>query len=182
MADIRQPTPAKLIAGMLAGRTEWLDSAAEGLVDRFGPTELVSPDMVFDFTDYYRSQMGPGLIRRFLAFQRPIDPGRLGGIKHDTIALEGELARRFPAVDRPVNIDPGYVQPAKLVLASTKDFSHRIYLGNGIHAEVTLQYRHGKWESLPWTFPDYRTGLYDGFLSAVRDRLKQRSADERPTD
>ena len=73
---------------------------------------------------------------------------------------------------RPMNLDPGYIAPSRLVLASMKDFSHRIYLGRGVYGEVTLMYRKGLWEALPWTFPDFASGRYDGFLSEARGLLR----------
>jgi len=173
MATPTQPEPVKLIAGLLAGRTEWLDAATDRLVERFGPVDIASELIEFDFTDYYRRQMGPDLLRKFVAFERLIGPGELAPIKLATNDIEAKLAERLGDVPRPVNIDPGYVQSAKLVLASAKDFAHRVYLADGIYGEVTLQYRRGRWESSPWTFPDYGGGRYDGFLHAVRQRLKQ---------
>ncbi|NQU76878.1 MAG: DUF4416 family protein [Planctomycetes bacterium] len=171
MAQIHQPEPVKLIAALLAGRAEWLDAAEERLRQLFGATDTASDDMPFTFTDYYRQQMGSALLRRLLSFARLIDPGELAAIKRQTNAVEAELTEQFDGVPRPVNIDPGYIEPSKLVLASTKNFAHRLYLGAGIYAEVTLQYRHGTWEAGQWTFPDYRSRTYDAFLTEVRDRL-----------
>jgi len=175
MAEILQPGPVKLIAGLLAGRAEWLDAAAAELAERFGPTDVVSADIPFTFTHYYDSQMGSPLWRRLLAFERLAAPDALPEAKRQTNALEADLARRFSGPPRPVNIDPGYLTLSKLVLASAKDFSHRAYLTDGIYAEVTLQYRGGQWRSGEWTFPDYRSGVYDAFLSRARDRLKQQT-------
>jgi len=173
MAQTHQPRPVKLIAGLLAGQAEWLDAAVAALVERFGRTDVVSEDMAFDFTDYYEAQMGRDLLRRFVAFERLIDPGELAAVKCRTNELEAELAGRFTEVPRPVNIDPGYVELGKLVLASAKNFSHRVYLRDGIYAEVTLQYRRGKWMAGPMTFPDYAGGRYDAFLTAARQRLAE---------
>ena len=74
-----------------------------------------------------------------------------------------------------------YITESKLVLASMKDFSHRIYLANGVYAEITLQYHHGCWEPLPWTFPDYGSGRYDAFLTAARKRLREQQKHEQET-
>ena len=94
-----------------------------------------------------------------------------------TNEIEAEFARRGTAAaeggpERPINLDPGCVGPAKLILASMKDFAHRIYLGRGVYAEITLMYRKGRWEALPWTFPDFASGRYDEFLTEVRRRLR----------
>ena len=174
MAEIRQkPEPVKPIVALLAGRVEWLDAAAERVTEWLGPIDITSPTWPFTFTHYYDEVMGPNLLRRLVSFERLIDPGALASIKRRTNALEAELTERFSDVPRPVNIDPGYVTSAKLVLASAKDFSHRIYLADGIFAEVTLTFRRGRWESLPSTFPDYASGLYDGFLNEVRQSWKR---------
>ncbi len=180
MAQPKPAQPVQLLVGLLAGRAEWLDAGVAELVEAFGPVEAVSEDYPFTFTDYYAPTMGAGLVRRFVAFERLIDPASLADIKRATNALEARLAERIGQVDRPVNLDPGYVAPGKLVLASAKDFAHRVYLGQGIYAEVTLQFRHGRWVSSDWTFPDYASGLYDAFLTGVRDRLRSRLRPARP--
>lgn len=176
MAQPLPPEPVKLIAGLLAREPAWLDAAVERLAAEYGPVDLTSPDWPFTFTRYYDAQMGPGLLRRFVAFERLVDPADLRPIKRRTNELEAALAVHLAPPARPVNIDPGYVATSKLVLASAKDFAHRIYLGDGIHAEVTLQFRSGAWQKLPWTFPDYADGLYHAFLSAARTRLRQQTA------
>ena len=131
--------------------------------------------MDFDLTHYYDGQMGSPLYRRFGAFAEPIPPDRLAEAKRTTNAVEADLADRFSPPERPINLDPGLVEPSKLVLASMKDFSHRIYLGGGVYAEITLLYRRGRWEALPWTFPDFASGRYDAFLTAARQRLRERA-------
>jgi len=179
------PAPAKLIVGMLAGRRGLLDAAAEGLAADRGPVDLRSEVWAFDFTDYYAEQMGEGLLRQFVGFERLICPSELVAIKRATNALEAAFAAERgtgAAPPRPLNLDPGYDTESKLVLASAKDFAHRVYLGEGIHAEVTLTYVRGAWRSGPHTFPDYASGLYDGFLTEARDRLRRqlRAKEPRP--
>ncbi len=179
MAIPGPPPRAALICGLLAGRDDWLDRAARALAEEFGPIALDSGSMAFDFTDYYRREMGDGLLRRFVAPEGRFDPARLGEVKRRTHALEADLADALAGEGvppRPVNLDPGYVEQGKLVLASLKNFAHRVYLGRGVYAEVTLQWRHGRWRSLPWTFPDYASGRYDRFLTDVRDALGARPA------
>lgn len=116
--------------------------------------------------------MGPGLLKRFFAFKELIDPGRLADLKIQTNGWEAEYAGlgRHPE-PRPLNLDPGYIALGKLVLASTKDFSHRIYLARGIYGEVTLCFRRGAWEPLPWTFADYRRADYHHFFCECRNYL-----------
>ena len=171
MAEAQQPQAVKLICGMLAGSETLLTRAAEALVREFGPAELTSEVMDFDFTDYYDRQMGRPLYRQFIAFQKLIAPDALADAKCRTNAIEKRFAAKASSPPRPVNLDVGYIEPSKLVLASMKNFSHRIYLSRGVYAEITLQYHKGRWEPLSWTFPDYASGCYDAFLTAARDRL-----------
>lgn len=131
-------------------------------VERAGPWE-------FDATDYYEGELGPDLRRSFLAF-RARQP-QLVAWKLASAAIESNHAR--PQGGRRFNLDPGYVSLGGLFLASTKAGPHRVHLAHGIHAEITLFFGRGAWQKLPWTFPDFRTGRYDAFLTACRDRLKR---------
>jgi hypothetical protein len=165
----------KLLAGMLSGDADLMLRATQLLKAEFGPADLVSELWPFDHTDYYEAELGAGLLRRFVSFEQLIAADRLADIKRATNELEERLAEDV-LPDRPgrvVNIDPGYIAPSKLVLATTKDHGHRIYLGRGVYAEVTLRYRDGAWEAWPWTYPDYASGLYFAFFEDVRTRLKQ---------
>ena len=102
----------------------------------------------------------------FFSFTDLIDPSAIGHIKTKTNDLESGFAG---AMQRPVNLDPGYLEQSKIVLASTKNFSHRILISGGIYAEVTLLFQEGAWRVLPWTFPDYKSGRYDKYFSSLRD-------------
>ncbi|MGH7192179.1 MAG: DUF4416 family protein, partial [Candidatus Saccharimonadales bacterium] len=138
---------------------------------------------VFDFseTNYYESTMGGGLWKQFLVFERPMPPERLVDAKLQTNAWEQEYAQvAGHSEPRPLNLDPGYLTAAKLVLASTKDHSHRIYLGRGIYAEVTLYYRGGRWQPREWTYPDYRRDDFQAFFSRVRDAWQRRAREVGP--
>jgi hypothetical protein len=128
----------------------------------------------FDFTetDYYAATMGSGLKKQFFAFERLVDPGSLADIKCQTNLWEAEYAALGRHVEpRPLNLDPGYITPAKLVLASTKDHAHRLYLRDGIYAEVTLAYRAKRWQPLEWTYPDFRRDDFQQFFTACREHL-----------
>jgi len=181
MAQVQPPPPVKLICGIIAASDELLEAAASALAQAVGPTDLTSATWPFDLTDYYHAQMGCPLWRRFVSFARPGDPADLSRLKLLTNDVEAGFARRAaaqadpasPAPRRPVNLDVGYIEPSKLVLASMKNFSHRIYLADGVYAEITLQFVKGRWHSLPWTFPDYASGRYDEFLTAARDLLRK---------
>lgn len=167
MGSIRQPTPVKLVMPMLAGSGAWLERATQALCAQLGPASYVSDDLTFDQTDYYSTEMGAGLLRRFVTFEGLVDPACLAQVKTLTNALESEWSQ---AGQRTINLDPGYLSAAKLVLATTKDYAHRIYLGQGIYAEVTLLYRHGAFEALPWTYPDYQSAAYHRILGEIRSR------------
>jgi hypothetical protein len=113
--------------------------------------------------------MGAGLLRRFHSFEHLVDPAELAEAKVATNAAESELADLLGGgVDRPVNLDPGYVCRAKLVLATTKDYSHRLYLGRGIYGEVTLAWQDGAFQPREWTYPDYASTRYTEFFARVR--------------
>jgi hypothetical protein len=211
MAEPTEPPGVKLVCGMISARKELFDAALGLLTERFGPVDLVSDVMDFDFTHYYDAEMGSPLYRRFAGFAQAIRPDALVDVKLATNALERELAVKYatgadaaarlgstggaagPAAPagglgggalrsvaqrRVINLDPGYIDPSKLVLASMKNFSHRIYLARGVFAEVTLTWRRTQWEALPWTFPDFACDRYHAFLTACRDRLRQQAPQE----
>jgi hypothetical protein len=116
-------------------------------------------------------------LRYFISFERLIDPGDLAEVKRATNSLERQMAEGGEwDVLRPINLDPGYVAPGKLILATCKDFSHRMYLGGGVYGETTLAWNNGHWEVYRWTYPDFRTAEYQGFLTQVRERLMAQRA------
>jgi len=154
--------------GMITGETNLFDEAEKSLSQKFGPVDFRSPILSFQHTHYYESEMGSNLKRKFMSFQDLIDPAKIGGIKLFTNQLEQGFLH--PDTDhRRINLDPGYLTLSKLVLASTKDYQHRIYLGRGIYAEVTLRYKKGEgFEPWGWTYPDYRTGEYLEIFNHLR--------------
>jgi len=167
-----QPKPVKLICGMISYDKSLFDDAQISLQEAFGTCDIISDIFDFDFTHYYDGEMGSPLWRRFVAFEHLADPGRLAWAKR----FSNELEARFAALGggsqaRPINLDMGYVEQSKLVLASMKNFSHRIYLADGVYAEVTLAYHKAGWQSYEWTFPDYASGRYRAFLDAARSSL-----------
>lgn len=172
MWDLNEPNPVKLIVGILAADAGCLQAARESIAEAFGPADMVSDIWPFTQTDYYKDETGENILRMFVAIEKLIDPGELAEIKHTTNRIEQDLAEKLDtALARPVNLDPGIIEPSKLVLASTKNFSHRIYIGNRMFAEVTLIFSKGQWQSFPFTFPDYKEPRYHGFLNKVRTRL-----------
>jgi hypothetical protein len=156
----------KRIAGVLYpdgdSSDRWFAWVVEKLQTLWGAPGIISPFVPFTTTDYYRD-IAPRLLRRFIGFEGLVPAGGLPEWKRASIEIEKES--RTPRI---VNIDPGYVDGARLVLASTKDHAHRIYLRDGIYAEVTMRFRFGKWVSFDYTFPDFASGVYDGFLSEAR--------------
>ncbi len=172
MATPGPAEPALYFVGILAAGRRELALAGEALEREFGRPGRSSLVWRFDNTDYYRDELGPEPIRAFMAFPGRFPPDRLAACKLATNRLERELAQAIAGPwPRPVNLDPGYLTPAKLILASAKNFSHRIYLSDGIFAEVTLQYKKGGFKTLPWTFPDFATGRYDDFFLELRKTL-----------
>lgn len=176
MGVIRPARPVNLICGLISNDPDLMARAVRLLSQHQGPADEVSPLWPFDSTDYYEPEMGPGLQRRFVSFERLINPEELPYIKRLTNDLERRICTEcgLPTDQRRVNLDPGYVTLSKLVLATTKDYSHRVYLRDGIYAESTLHYEHGGWQPWPWTYPDYAATTYHPFFEAVRERLKAR--------
>jgi hypothetical protein len=159
-----------LFVGLLSARRSFLRKAAADLADCFGPVAAVSPVYPFTQSDHYDEEFGGRPYRQFLFFSRRIHPGRLAGIKVKTNAMEARWSRKAPGGRRRgVNLDPGYLTLYQVVLATTKNFAHRIYLKSGIYAEVTLVYRRNRFQALEHTYPDFRSDAYRGLFGAVRD-------------
>jgi hypothetical protein len=166
------PAPVLLLLAAFSRHEAALAWARERAIAAWGPIVLESPPFPFNQTPYYDATMGPGLRKTFFAFARVADPAALVDWKLATNAWEQEYAGAAGhAEPRPLNLDPGYLTLGKLVLASTKDFAHRIYLGRGIFAEITLYYKHRRWQHHEWTFPDYRLEEYHAFFSECREYL-----------
>lgn len=172
-----QPTPASpvaLIVAVITRHAAALDWARRQTTAHWGPIALESPTFEFRETNYYTAEMGPELNKTFWAFDTLADSGELAEWKLLTNAWEAEFAALGQHDEpRPLNLDPGYITPAKLVLASTKDFSHRIYLRRGIFAEITLMWRRGSWQHHDFTFPDYRRSDYQAYFTSVREWLRR---------
>lgn len=173
MGEIRPPDPVKLFIGMLSPEPSLFNACTERLVMRFGPADHDSVISEWSFTKYYAEEMGHGLLRKFVFFGRLIDPGELAEIKSFTNMLEEETAiRRGGTSRRRINLDPGYMTEAKVVLATTKDYSHRLYIGRNIFAEVTLQYRNNTFTACEHTYPDFRTREYIELFNKMRTSLR----------
>jgi hypothetical protein len=172
MGQIQPAAPVLLILAASSRHAQALDWARQRCAQIHGPIVLTSEAFDFTETDYYAATMGAELKKQFLAFERLIDPAALAEIKRATNDNEAEYAALGRHTEpRPLNLDPGYITPAKLVLASTKDHAHRIYLRDGIYAEVTLAFRQRRWQPLDWTYPDYRRDDYQQFFTRCREYL-----------
>ena len=174
MGKIKPFLPVKLIFGIISGFQELIEDIQGPLTVRYGPIDFRSNLIPFTFTDYYAPQMGENLLRRFISFQQLIDPELLPDIKVHSNQLEDEYALRSSRVKRPINLDPGYVTPNCLILASTKNYAHRIPLQKGIYAQLEYILKKGEVQTLPWTYPDYCTeGYQQIFLEMRRIYLEQ---------
>ena len=173
MGDIHQPASELLLIAVSSRYDSALDWSEQRSVSELGPLSLKSLAFDFNETDYYQATMGTELKKQFLVMKNLIAPGDLPRIKQTTNQWEAEYATASKHPEpRPLNLDPGYLTLAKLVLASTKDHAHRLYLGEGIFGEVTLNYRGRAWRPFDWTYPDYRRADYHVFFTECRKLLK----------
>lgn len=147
--------------------TDLLAPVTGTLEDQYGPVDIASRWLPFDCTAYYEPEMGTGLRRRMLSFKDLVSQEDLPRIKQFTNAIE---ASHLASENRQINIDPGYLLTERFVLATGKNFSHRIYIGQGIYADLTLIYTGGTFRALPWTYPDYAREDMLNFLHKVRSK------------
>ena len=170
MGRVRIPSKVKLIVGLISCETELFKEVKASLEKTFGRADHESDLIDFTSTDYYEKELGHHLKRKFLSFADLIDLDSIYKIKLKTNMLEGRYSR---SGKRRMNIDPGYLDLSKLVLFSTKDYSHRIYLNEGVFADPTLFYREGRFNPWPWTYPDYRTEAYINIFNSIRAVYKE---------
>lgn len=168
MSVPRPPEAVKLIMSFIFAEEKDFGAALSEAERDYGPVDFVSESLPFDFTDYYGPEMGSGLSRRIASFRPLISPGQLSRVKLGTNSLEGEHLNNHGG--RKVNIDPGYLAASKFILATGKDYSHRIYLGEGIFGDLTLIFQKGGFSPLPWTYPDYAAQPLIGLLNLLRQR------------
>jgi hypothetical protein len=169
MGQIRTPLPVKLFIGVLTSTPAILPDLEERMTALFGPIDSRSEHFSFDQTHYYDEEMGTPISRIFLGFEKLIAGCEIAGIKIKTNELEAAIAGERPERTRPVNLDPGYLEQSKIILASTKNFFHRVLISEGIYGEVTLHFQDGAWRDFPWTFPDYKSGGYHQYFSSLRN-------------
>lgn len=182
MPHRRSAPPGRLFFGVFTGLEDLFDWVRAELTASFGPLDptLESPVFPFPETRTYRKTMGSDLKRKFFFLSEPFAQDGLAAIKLSAIDIEEKARTLEPRnVARPINIDPGLLNDCRIVLASTKDYSHRIYRGDGIWEEVTLVFTKGEFQTLPWTYPDFQQGEYREYFAAARKRHLEFLNDQR---
>ena len=167
MSIPQDPKPAKLFVSVIADSAGNIAKVLSKLTVPYGILDFVSALLAFDYTDYYYAEMGHPLVRRFASFEGLIPQEDLAQIKVQTNLLETEQSA---GGNRRVNIDPGYLLAERLVLASAKNYAHRIYLSSGIYADLTLIYRDRDYQPLAWTYPDYAEPNVRNWLRGLRQK------------
>jgi len=152
---------------------EVLNIAREMISSILGDARELTPFMPFNHTDYYEKEMGPGLMRLFILYRALTQRERLPEVKLRTNSIELSLSERNT---RRVNIDPGYISLENVILATTKGYTHRIYIGKGIYGDLTLVFYRGTYMPLEWTYPDYREKsviqLFNGWRSIMKEEMR----------
>ena len=167
MSKPRKPQLAKLVIGFFLKDKSLIFPLADDFNKKFGQADIISSWFPFDYTNYYKKEMGVPLFRRLFSFKTLIKQNNLARIKTITNTIELRYARTDK---RMVNIDPGYLLDSRFVLATGKNYNHRIYIGSCIYADLTLIYSKGKFRTLPWTYPDYAADNMLTFLNQVRKK------------
>ena len=170
MGTVAEPRPVKLLMSLITADDRLLHQIVDGLAKRYGEIDFESEPLPFDFTSYYAPEMGTGLFRRLVTFGPLIARESLVRIKGETNELETTFSLEGK---RRINIDPGYISAEHLILATTKGYTHRPYLGEGIYADLTLIYRTGEFHPLEWTYPDYASHEIRQILAEIRRRYLQ---------
>ena len=160
-----EPSPARLVISTIYREERIYAEALPRVAAAVGPVRPAGDRIPFDRTDYYGGEMGAPLFRRFLAAERPVPRGALAAIKVAMETIEAELSE---SGRRTVNLDPGLLTPENFILATGKNFTHRVYLGAGVFADLTLVYRNGEFQPLPWTYPDYASDGVRSLLGELR--------------
>jgi hypothetical protein len=174
VGKIQNVSPAALIAGVTFSEEIILAEAMGKAENIFGAIAIKSPVFDFDMTNYYEKEMGTKLKKVFYCFEKPIELQNLPDIKIATNEIELEYTSGdIDEPKRKINIDPGYVTLSKLILATTKDYSHRVYIGKGIFAETTLRFVNNTFAPFETTYPDYKTPLAISFFNDVRSFVKE---------
>ena len=172
MGTLREATPAKLFMAVMHRPEFDPTSLLAQLAKRYGTVDSRGAPYGFG-SSYYEREMGAGLVKFLVSFAPLVRQERLAGVKRETNTLE---EGRADARGRVCNLDPGIITHYSVILATTKGYAHRIYLGAGIYAEPTLLFRRGALDALPWSYPDYQTPAAHGFFREARRRLLEQVA------
>jgi hypothetical protein len=174
MGNIKEPQQVKCFCGLLLKYIELEQKVRGDLIKSIGEIDFVAGPIEWNFTDYYQKKMGGDLKKYLYSFKDLISPESIADIKVRTNRIEEHFANEEATeeVPRPVNLDPGYITTSSMILASTKPYSHRIYLKSGIYAQVDYLFKAGdKVEFTPWVYPDYKTDKYLDFFLNIRKKL-----------
>lgn len=165
MSHPHDPDYVKLISGLFSPQKGLIEKVIDRLSEVYGPVDWISRELLFDRTKYYAREMGWPLFRRLISFEELVPPDNLAEIKLKTNEIEGQYLNEG---NRLVNIDPGYISAERLILATGKNYIHRVYLSKGIYADLTLLFKRGGFIPLEWTYPDYAEQEIIGLFDAVR--------------
>lgn len=163
--------PHKLIIPVLFTSPTTVEELDRLVTDSFGSIDSRSEEIGFSFTQYYDAELGAPIIRVLYSIEELVDPTELARFKQMSNDVEARTAR--PDGRRTINLDPGLLSLSRVILATTKPSAHRIPIGLSMYAEITLLYRHGGFEALEWTYPDFRGNAYDNWLFSVRRRYHE---------
>ncbi|MFH1690958.1 MAG: DUF4416 family protein [Candidatus Omnitrophota bacterium] len=176
MGKILKPLPVKLIIGLIGKDAACFEKSIRTLARKYGKIDFKSQIFDFNLTLYYENEMGKGLKRQFLSFKELISPELLPDIKHFTNRIENKLATSD--LKRTINIDPGYITLSKLILATTKNFAHRIYVKKGIFEEITLYFKNNTFTHGKWTYPDYASASHITVFNEIRGLYYKQLSDK----
>lgn len=161
-----KPLPVKIFLGIISSEVALFEELLPLLEKMLGPSDIKGPVWPWEHTDYYKKEMGENLKKQFIFFHKLADPGTIADIKLKTVELEKKYLNNEGG--RRVNLDPGYLDSARVVLVSTDDYSHRVYIGKGIYGEATLIYSGNDFQILPYTYPDFRLKEYHALFKKAR--------------
>jgi hypothetical protein len=161
------PDPVKVVSSVFSGSADILHETMTVLSERLGEIDYVSAVLPFAYTDYYEKDFGPSLARRLISFETLVPPDTLPDIKLFTNRVEEQFVKDGK---RLVNIDPGYLSQAHLILATGKAYTHRPYIRDGIYADLTLIFVNHTFRRLEWTYPDYADGDTIVMFNNIRER------------
>ena len=169
MGELHDFEKEKLIIGVIYSDVEVYCDAIKMLIDKFGPIDAESERFSFssEFSTYYDGELGGEGQRVILSFRDNVDASEQAEIKTFTNSIEAKFS---VAGNRKINLDPGFINHGRLMLATTKNAGFRIPLSKGIYTELTLFWARGGWQKLPWTYRDYQSPKVQKFITEVRKK------------